>query len=137
METEGVRYATHSWNPTNYKQKGIYDYDLTKYNNHIDLIFDLNDIPSKVQEILDDIAERAKKEAEEKERIRKATEWQNELKNEWTYLGCANGWDETPEILKKANKDPDADWWSQSEGRCYRKIYSNKYKIYYSEDSSD
>ena len=133
----GARYAVHSWTADDKITKGIYDYDLTRYNDHLKMVFDLNDIPKKVQEILDEIERKAKEKAEFEEREAKRKAWQEELKNEWKCLGCANGWKEVPEIVKKAESDPDAKWWSQSEGRCYNVYYCDKYKIYYSVDSSD
>ena len=100
VETEGLRYATHAWNPTNYKQRGIYDYDLGK---HINMIFDLNDIPSKVQEILDEIERRAQEEIKRKEEEKKREEQRRKDKEFWdevntyTNLGMANCWKESPD----------------------------------------
>jgi DNA polymerase-4 len=49
----------------------------------------------------------------------------------------ANGWDETPEILKTINKDPEAKWIEVSLGRCYTQYICKKYKVTYTCDSSD
>lgn len=142
VETEGLRYATHAWNPTNYKQRGIYDYDL---NKHIKMIFDLNDIPAKVQEILDAIEQRAKEEAIRKEEEKKREEQRKKNKEFWdevnTYknLGMANCWtnDNYPKILSEIDKDPEAEWIEVTLGRCYHKYICKKYKVYYTCDSSD
>ena len=133
VETEGLRYATHAWNPTNYKQHGIYDYDLSK---HIKMIFDLNDIPTKVQEILDEIERKAKELEKREEERRKNKEFWDEV-NTYTDLGMANCWTSYPEILTKIANDPEAKWIEVTLGRCYHQYICKKYKVYYTCDSSD
>lgn len=133
VETEGLRYATHAWNPTNYKQHGIYDYDLSK---HIKMIFDLNDIPTKVQEILDEIERKAKELEKREEERRKNKEFWDEV-NTYTDLGMANCWSSYPEILTKIANDPEAKWIEVTLGRCYHQYICKKYKVYYTCDSSD
>jgi hypothetical protein len=56
---------------------------------------------------------------------------------EYVDLGCANGWGETPEIVKIADKDDDCFYESENLGRCYNKYICHKYKFYYTVDSSD
>ena len=133
VETEGLRYATHAWNPTNYKQYGIYDLDLSK---NLKMIFDLNDIPTKVQEILDEIERKAKEIEKREEERRKNKEFWDEV-DTYQDLGMANCWTSYPEILTKIAEDPEAKWIQVTLGRCYYKYICKKYKVYYTCDSSD
>lgn len=127
------KYGDHFWWPTNYKQIGIYDLDVSK---NLKMIFDLNDIPAKVQEILDEIEKKSKEEAERKEKERKNKEYWDKV-NSYENLGMANCWKTSPEILNTIAEDPEAKWEEISLGRCYHKYICHKYKVYYTCDSSD
>lgn len=59
-------------------------------------------------------------------------------KNEqYQNLGYANGWHETPDIVKCAHEDPDSFEVSCTVGRCLTEYTNHKYKYYYLVDSSD
>ena len=60
------------------------------------------------------------------------------VEREYKNCGCENGWGgKIPELVKTARKDKDAKWFVKNEGRCYNKYICDKYKIYYTVDSSD
>jgi hypothetical protein len=99
----------------------------------IDLIYDLNHIPEKTKEILDEIEKEAEVERKREER-RKYWEM---VTNEYTSFGTANGWVETPKELKEIKDKGDADWVCYREDLGYRRYVSDKYKCYYYVDSSD
>lgn len=56
---------------------------------------------------------------------------------EWVDYGYANGWTETPERVKLANKDPEVTIKSETIGRCLTEYTCEKYKFRYKVDSSD
>lgn len=107
------------------------------------VILNISLLPAQFEKIQKDIEERAKIDAErakqEEERLKKqeeAEKWWKE-REDYQHLGCANGWTETPEIVKKAQEDPEAEWYSATIGRCYTQYFCDKYKITYTVDSSD
>lgn len=119
----------------------IWNYDCS---DCLDLIYDLNNIPADIQKMLDKIEKEAieKAKREEEDRKRKAQEEEDRkyfdmVNREYQNCGCANGWQETPEIVNTAHKDKDAQWVVVNLGRCYNKYICDKYKIYYTVDSSD
>lgn len=107
------------------------------------VILNISLLPAQFEKIQKDIEEKAKIDAErakqEEERLKKqeeAEKWWKE-REDYQHLGCANGWTETPEIVKKAQEDPEAEWYSATIGRCYTQYFCDKYKITYTVDSSD
>ena len=138
-------------NANYYKVKGLKEYKkpvfyypeetitVDVYNVFVEInyIIDLNNINSIIKKTLDKIekeAERKRKEDFEREERRK---FEEELKT-YKCCGCANSWgDKIPDEVKKAEDDPNADWFTVNLGRCYNGYYSRKYKIYYTVDSSD
>ena len=107
------------------------------------VILNISLLPAQFEKIQKDIEAKAKKDAErakqEEERLKKqeeAEKWWKE-REDYQHLGCANGWTETPEIVKKAQEDPEAEWYSATIGRCYTQYFCDKYKITYTVDSSD
>lgn len=111
----------------------------------IDLIYDLNNIPTDIQKMLDKIEKEAIEMAKREEENRKREEQREAdrkyfdmVDREYQNCGCANAWgDKTPEIVNTAHKDKDAKWTVINLGRCYNKYVCDKYKIYYTVDSSD
>lgn len=106
-------------------------------------IFDMSILPKQFEKIQKEIEEEAKRRAEyqkqEEERLRREEarkKWWKD-REDYTHLGCANGWSETPEEIKKASKDPEAKWYEVRIGRCYNQYFCDKYKITYTVDSSD
>lgn len=107
------------------------------------VILNISLLPAQFEKIQKDIeakakidAERAKQEAERLKKQEEAEKWWKE-REDYQHLGCANGWTETPEIVKKAQEDPEAEWYSATIGRCYTQYFCDKYKITYTVDSSD
>ena len=107
------------------------------------VILNISLLPAQFEKIQKDIEAKAKIDAEkakqEEERLKKqeeAEKWWKE-REDYQHLGCANGWTETPEIVKKAQEDPEAEWYSATIGRCYTQYFCDKYKITYTVDSSD
>ena len=107
------------------------------------VILNISLLPAQFEKIQKDIeakakidAERAKQEEERLKKQKEAEKWWKE-REDYQYLGCANGWTETPEIVKKAQEDPEAEWYSATIGRCYTQYFCDKYKITYTVDSSD
>ena len=107
------------------------------------VILNISLLPAQFEKIQKDIETKAKIDAEiakqEEERLKKqeeAEKWWKE-REDYQHLGCANGWTETPEIVKKAQEDPEAEWYSATIGRCYTQYFCDKYKITYTVDSSD
>lgn len=107
------------------------------------VILNISLLPAQFEKIQKDIeakakidAERAKQEEERLKKQEEAEKWWKE-REDYQHLGCANGWTETPEIVKKAQEDPEASWYSATIGRCYTQYFCDKYKITYTVDSSD
>lgn len=107
------------------------------------VILDISKLPATFEKMQKEIEARAKADEErkkhEEERLRKqkeAEQWWKE-REDYKHLGCANGWTDTPEEIKKAYDDPEAKWYSASIGRCYTQYFCDKYKITYTADSSD
>lgn len=107
------------------------------------VILNISLLPAQFEKIQKDIetkakidAERAKQEEERLKKQEEAEKWWKE-REDYQHLGCANGWTETPEIVKKAQEDPEAEWYSATIGRCYTQYFCDKYKITYTVDSSD
>lgn len=107
------------------------------------VILNISLLPAQFEKIQKDIeakakidAERAKQEEERLKKQEEAEKWWKE-REDYQHLGCANGWTETPEIVKKAQEDPEAKWYSATIGRCYTQYFCDKYKITYTVDSSD
>lgn len=107
------------------------------------VILDISKLPEQFERIQRDIEATAKRKAELAEAEAKRLKEQEEADKWWKersgyeHLGCANGWSETPELIKKAHKDPEAKWYAASIGRCYTQYFCDKYKITYTVDSSD
>ena len=107
------------------------------------VILNISLLPAQFEKIQKDIeakakidAERAKQEEERLKKQEEAEKWWKE-REDYQHLGCANGWTETPEIVKKAQEDPEAEWYSATIGRCYTQYFCDKYKITHTVDSSD
>ena len=107
------------------------------------VILNISLLPAQFEKMQKDIeakakidAERAKQEEERLKKQEEAEKWWKE-REDYQHLGCANGWTETPEIVKKAQEDPEAEWYSATIGRCYTQYFCDKYKITYTVDSSD
>ena len=107
------------------------------------VILNISLLPAQFEKIQKDIeakakidAERAKQEEERLKKQEEAEKWWKE-REDYQHLGCANGWTETPEIVKRAQEDPEAKWYSATIGRCYTQYFCDKYKITYTVDSSD
>lgn len=107
------------------------------------VILNISLLPAQFEKIQKDIeakakidAERAKQEEERLKKQEEAEKWWKE-REDYQHLGCANGWTETPEIVKKAQEDQEASWYSATIGRCYTQYFCDKYKITYTVDSSD
>lgn len=107
------------------------------------VILDISKIPARFEKIQKEIEENAKlreREAKESEEMEKQKE---ELKKWWKEredyknLGYANGWEDVPEIIKIANKDPEAKWYGAKIGSHLTQYFCDKYKITYKVDSSD
>lgn len=107
------------------------------------IILDISKLPAAFEKIQKEIEAKAKKDEElkkvEEERLRKqeeAKKWWKE-REDYKHLGCANGWKDIPVEIDKANKDPEAKWYSINIERCYYQYFCDKYKITYTVDSSD
>lgn len=100
------------------------------------VILDISKLPARFEKIQKDIEEAAKKSEERKKREEELNQWWKE-REDYEDLGYANGWDDTPEIIKTANKDPEAKWYGVTIGRCLTQYFCDKYKITYTVDSSD
>lgn len=107
------------------------------------VILDISLLPKEFEKIQQEIDKKSKANAElqkqEEERLKKEEEakawWK--ARDGYKHLGCANGWDKTPTEIEKANKDPEAKWYSASIGKGYTQYFCDKYKITYTVDSSD
>ena len=126
---------------------GCYVFSEKQNNTFVRLqdcvILNISLLPAQFEKIQKDIeakakidAERAKQEEERLKKQEEAEKWWKE-REDYQHLGCANGWTETPEIVKKAQEDPEAEWYSATIGRCYTQYFCDKYKITYTVDSSD
>lgn len=107
------------------------------------VILDISKLPERFEKIQKDIEEaakireiEAKKSEEKKKREEELEQWWKE-REDYEDLGYANGWDDTPEIIKTANKDPEAKWYGVTIGRSLTQYFCDKYKITYTVDSSD
>lgn len=107
------------------------------------VILDVTTLPAQFDKIQKDIEKRAKEHEEYKKREEarlkaeeEAAKWWAE-RDKYTDFGCMNGWSETPAELKKAFADKEADWYYTTIGRCYKRYFSDKYKVTYTVDSSD
>jgi hypothetical protein len=95
-------------------------------------IFKVNAIKDKVQKDLDKLEAKKVKEIKDKEEAKKF--WKE--RENYECMGIANGWDKIPDKVQKAF-DNDPDIWSVEKGKCFRHYYSDMYKIWWAEDSSD
>lgn len=118
------------------------------------IILNISQLPEKFEKIQKEIEEKARR-AKEYERERAEREKEEEARKEerrkreeeeekwwkaregYKQLGYANSWKDTPEIIKIANKDPEAKWYSVVIGKCLTQYFCDKYKITYTVDSSD
>ena len=126
---------------------GWYVYPEKQKNTFVRLqdciILNISLLPAQFEKIQKEIEAKAKRDEErqkqEEERLRKQEEAEKWWKDreDYKFLGCANGWTETPKEIIQANKDPEAKWYSASLGRCYSQYFCDKYKITYTVDSSD
>lgn len=109
-----------------------------KCDDCIDLIYDLNNIPTDVKQKLEKIEKEAIEKAENERKAAESKAYWEMVEREYKDCGCENGWGgKIPELVKIALKDKDAKWFVKNEGRCYNKYICDKYKIYYTVDSSD
>lgn len=143
---ELTAYKVHTWYsgkrgesafhfPSDKATKGMWDIPV----DHVYCVIDIADaMPKMIEKVTNEIEEKAKlkAKAEAKEAENKAF-W--DKVNKYENIGIANAWEETPEILKKANDDKDAEWTSVSLNRfgTYNMYICHTYKFYYTVDSSD
>lgn len=130
---KGKRGETPYHIPANEKTKGAWGINI---NKKLSILKDLNTIPAEVKKYNDEILRKA----EEADKLKKKEEEKKafwDKVNKYKNYGMANTWDKTPEEVVKAHNDPDADWEIVNLGRCFRQYVSYKYKLTYSEDSSD
>lgn len=109
-----------------------------KCDDCIDLIYDLNNIPTDIKQKLEKIEKEAIEKAENERKSAEHKAYWEMVNREYENCGSENAWgDKIPEIVNTARKDKDAQWFVVNLGRCYNKYICDKYKIYYTVDSSD